>query len=129
MKAILEAIYGRFTAEPPGDLYTGLGGQLYADEAPQGTRLPYGVFALVAATPVRSFTETQERAQVRFDLYAADQDAAADLYEDLLALFEGCALSPAGYQFLKMERIQSQQLKEPHCWRWMVSFHVWAEEA
>lgn len=125
MKALLDAIYSRFQGS---SLDSALGGQLYLDEAPQHTLLPYAVFSLPSGVTEFTFTETRERVLIQFDLYADSNAAVCDLYEELKALFDDCTLDVAGHLFLKMERAAYQKLKGPHHWRYIVEYHVWLEK-
>lgn len=125
MKALFQAIYIVFQGSA---LDESLDGKLFPDETPQGKRLPYGIYSMTSAVAGYTFTDVHERVLLQFDLYAATDVDADDLYEDLKALFDDCSLSVTGFRFGKMERVSAQRIKDPHYWRWIVEYVITLEK-
>lgn len=129
MRPLLTAIYGRFSATPATALYTALSGKLYQDEAPQGTAIPYAVCVIPYGVPQYTFRDTYERATVQFDIYAATNADATDIYGHLTTLYDFCQLSVTGYTFQKFERSHYSKTKEEFCWHVTVQYSAWLEKA
>lgn len=125
MQALIEALDRRFQESP---LAAALDGKLYLAEVPRETRLPYAVYTLVSVTPEYTFSDTHERVSIQVDLFAGTHEEAVALYEGLRDTFDDCRLEVAGYRFGKMERVQAQEVKEPHFWRWITEYIVTLEE-
>ena len=104
MKALLQAIYGKFEASTSlKDSVTGL----YFDEAPQNTDLPYIRYFIVSdATSKILGLGDQEDILVQFDIFssASSVGEALDIYDALTAVYDDCELTVTAYSFVGMTR-------------------------
>lgn len=96
------AFYSKFTAvDGTGSqnaFYTAINGQLFEDEAPEGTQYPYAVYSVVAAPKERSFTEIYTNILLQLSIFSSNMDSSEikGLYQKAAALFDECSLSVTG---------------------------------
>lgn len=120
MKALFEAIDSRFQASAGTGLHLLLDGQLFQGEAPQGTRVPYGVFHLIVDDADYNFSSSFAICRLQFDYYHNRVEAADELYEAHKALFDDAPLEVAGFELIRFQRMTGRKFKEGHAWRWVV---------
>ena len=79
-------------------LSTAVGGRIFFDKAPEVTKFPYVVFRIIASSPRDTFRESVEDTLIQFSLFSTSESAAevTEIYADLMALFDGQALTIAG---------------------------------
>jgi hypothetical protein len=92
MNNLLTAIYGKTSGSA---LSADVGGRIFLDRAPDNTEFPYVVFFIVSGVPDRTFSEHYTNTLIQFSLFSASEGAAeiTDMYADLKALFDECALT------------------------------------
>ncbi len=105
MNNLLTSLMTRITTGPSA-LYSDVGGRVYLDRAPQGAEFPYIVFFIVSDVPEKTFTEDYEDILIQFSLFSSSEGAAeiTDMYADLKALFDECALTITGSTLVWMKR-------------------------
>jgi hypothetical protein len=114
MDALVTAINARLKAQ--------LGYSAHFTEAPEGTALPYLVLTIVSEVPSYTFTSTNERTVIQFDMYSASKTDALSRAKALKAAMDDCVLAVTGYRFGKFERELSQPLKDGDAWRVIVQY-------
>jgi len=92
MKNLLTAIIAKTNNSA---LSSDVGGRIYLDEASEGWQFPYVVFSIVTDTPGGVFSKDGEDILIQFSLFSTSKSVAeiANMYEDLKALFDDCALT------------------------------------
>lgn len=102
------AIYSKFTAVDglgaANAFYTALNGQLFEDEAPEGTQYPYAVYSVVAAPKEKTFTEVYTNVLLQLSIYSSNMDSSEikGLYTKAVALFDECSLTITGSKLVWM---------------------------
>jgi len=110
MKALLTAIYTRYTATPHNSLYTALyvsaaRGGLYPDNAPQGADFPFCVYGVHNRLWEPEMDDEHELITVYFNVYSRTGPAnALDLAGYVTALFDEAAITVSGYGVLYFTR-------------------------
>ena len=96
------ALYSKFTAVDGGGsqnaFYTAINGQLFEDEAPEGTQYPYAVYSVIAAPKERTFTEIYTNILLQLSIFSSNMDSSEikGIYQKAAALFDECSLSVTG---------------------------------
>jgi len=73
------AFYSRFTALTGGvnnDFFNAVNGQLFEDEAPQGTLCPYAVYSVIAAPKEKTFSEEYTNTLIQLSIFSAASSSA-----------------------------------------------------
>src|SRR3972149_9350176 len=88
LKGIMDKISG-------SSLSSDVGGRIFLDEAPQGSEYPYIVFFIISDVPQDTFTEYLDDILIQFSIFSASQGATeiTTIYNDLISLFDNCALT------------------------------------
>ena len=133
MRDLFTGLYTEFASVPASSFYTAIGGRLYLEEAPQGTKFPYAVFSLVNNSLDQNWTNKLEEATIDFNLYSDSESGAVeitDLYEKLKDQFDDVNLTVAGYSHLKFRRENAWLNKMPSdipnksIWAYTVQYQV-----
>jgi hypothetical protein len=96
------ALYSKFTAVDIGGsqnaFYTAINGQMFEDEAPQGTQYPYATYSIIDAPKERTFTEIYTNISLEISIFSANMDSSEikNLYQKASALFNECGLTITG---------------------------------
>ena len=130
--ALLTGIYELFTETPHNTFFTGVGGRLYLNEAPQGVLFPYAVYFLVINVNDFVFNQTMfDDIIIQFNLFSDSEsvEQITLLYSYLIALYDWCHLSVVGYDLLKMEREFSYLTKYPtsNVWHYIIDYGILLE--
>jgi|GEM_PF-2418346 len=134
MKALVQAIYGKFADEVGGDhnaLYWALFGGMHHAMAPQRTHFPYATFTLVSAVPEWTFTDDQADVIIQFDIFdhARSPSAIYDAAGHLKALYDRQPLTVSGYtvHWMYCELEQLLREDEDSMWHYMLQFRILME--
>ena len=102
MKDLLTAIYGKISGSA---LSSDVGGRVYLDQAPDNTEFPYIIFFIVSGVKNKTFSEIYTDALIQFSIFSASSGAAeiTTAYNDLVALFDECALTIEGSTLVWMK--------------------------
>lgn len=105
MNNLLTAITSKITTGPSA-LYSDVNGRVYLDQAPPVPEFPYITFFIVSNVPQKTYTEDFEDILIQFSLFSNSEGAAeiTDMYADLKALFDECALTITGSAHIWMKR-------------------------
>ena len=104
MKAVLTAIFGKFTALT--SLYIRIGGRMYLDELPKEIppQFPYIILTVVSFTrsPDESFGKKMWDIVLQFSIFSSSGSVQeiADIEDDLRTLYEDCSLTITGKNLL-----------------------------
>jgi hypothetical protein len=92
MNNLLTAIMTKTTGSA---LSSAVGGRIFLDDAPQGAEFSYVVFFIVSDVPQDTFTEYLDDVLIQFSIFSASEGATeiTTIYNDLIALFDNCALT------------------------------------
>lgn len=120
MKALFEAIEARFQSGQGVALRALLGDKFFQYRAPQGTKVPYGLFSLVTAVPYYNFSSSFERCRIQFDYYHNLVAGVDDLCEAHKELFDDAPLAVAGFELIGFERIMARKIDQEHAFRWVM---------
>ena len=105
MDALLAAI---MTKAGGSALSDDVGGRVFLDEyhGSGPAVYPYAKFFIVSGVPEKTYSEDYENITVQFSLFSISESAVeiADMYADLTALFDECALTITGYTLIWMKR-------------------------
>ena len=121
MKALLQAVYGKWDLATP----------LFLHAAPQGQSKPYAVYLLVSDVPDYTFDSQSDVYRIQFSVFSESGSAteALDILTDIEELYNDCSMTITGRQFVKMERVSSQLLKDFEdartYWHVIVEYQVW----
>ena len=93
-----------------GAFYNDIHGRLYFGDAPEGTNLSEGAYAIyffVSDVDDDTFTETMKEVYVQFSLFSGDFSPAAILKmdKDLTALFKDTVFAVTGWTVVVMSRV------------------------
>ncbi len=94
-----------------GDFYNDIPGRLFYGDAPEGTNLsegPYAIFFYVSDVDEDTFTENMKEVYVQFSLFSGDSSPAAILAMDthLTAMFKDKTFAVTGWTVVIMKRVQ-----------------------
>ncbi len=95
MNTSIEAIKNKISGST---FESDLNGRVYLDEADELT-LPHCVWFVISAVPEKTFTEVFSDALIQFSIFSAKTAGVAEIaniYNDLHALFDECALTISG---------------------------------
>lgn len=106
MQALLTGIYTLFNADPSGAFYTDVAGRMYTRRAPEGTPYPYAVLILPTLPHTWTFDSDHYTVDVQFNIFSQSESETeiGDMYDHLVALFDDCSLTVAGWTAMKMVR-------------------------
>lgn len=137
MKALMTAIYGRFT-ETTGalhnSLYLALAGQLHNTVAPQSTAYPYGIFMLVANAPDWMFgtDENFDDVLIQFSFFDTARSPANIMTTGQYCrdLYHWRPLTVTGYTFHSMYLENEQLMKgeDDTVWHYLMEYRVMLEK-
>ncbi len=108
MDALRTGIYTVFSTT--NDFNTDVNGRLFFGEAPEGTTLidgPYAIFFFVSDVDDDTFTENMKEVYVQFSFFSGDSSPAAILKmdKDLTTLFKDTVFNVTGWTVVTMRRI------------------------
>lgn len=111
MQSILTSIYAAYSANAA--LKAALPGGLFLEMAPQGTALPFGVYALVDGLPEYWLGGRRyELVRIQFDLYADTNAKRQTAYDKLIAVYDDATPTVTGYSSIIVERGFQQMLRD-----------------
>lgn len=131
MKALFDAIFAKLSGSA---LSTAIGGRLHFTIAPQGGTLPFVVYEMVSGVPEWTFTEEMESVRVQFTIISDASSAieAENIYGNLTALYDDCALTITGYKAIWMQRTFQHLTREGDgagtAWQYVVEYHIYMEK-
>ncbi len=108
MDALRTGIYTVFNTS--NDFNTDVSGRLFFGEAPDGTNLsdgPYAIFFFVSDVDDDTFSENMKEVYVQFSFFSGDSSPAAILKmdKDLTTLFKDTVFAVTGWTVVTMRRI------------------------
>lgn len=111
MNNLLQAIMTKISGSA---LSSDVGGRIFLDEAPDGVEFPYVVFFIVSDVPEDAFAKDGEVVTIQFSLFSASQGAAeiTDMYADLKALFDDCAMTITSNTLIWCRRVNMTTMME-----------------
>ncbi len=109
MDALRIGIFNLFTAG--GSFFDAVNGRLFFGDAPEGTNLqdgPYAIFFYVSDVDEDTFSENMKEVYVQFSLFSGDSSPAAILAMDtyLTTMFKDRVFDVAGWTVVVMRRVQ-----------------------
>jgi hypothetical protein len=109
IEPLRQAIMTRFTIVS-NDLYNDVGGRLFFGDAPEGTNLsdgPYAIFFFVSDVDEDTFTENMQEVYVQFSLFSGESSPTTIIGMDghLSALFKDQSFVVAGWTMVIMKRV------------------------
>lgn len=134
MKALFDAIYGKFTAvtdEEHNDFYNDLSGRLYFGQAPNSATWPFAVFTLVSNVVEGTFTHDYENCLIQFGIYSTDESVVnvETYFEHCKALYDWCTLSITDYSHVYMRRESTRLFKDDvPAWNRIIEYRCWFEK-
>lgn len=132
MDVLKQAIMTHFATGSPG-IYDDLGGRLRHLRGRQGETFPFATYAIIGYGPDYYFDQERiEEITVQFNIYANESSAAnIDGYKNnLLTLFDECALNVTGFTFLRCERSWAYPLRDEanNVHEWVVQYRITLEK-
>jgi len=135
MKALTTAIY----AKAAGSAFeTAIGGRFYKGRAPEGAAYPYAVYLLVSDVSDPTFTEQLEDVVIQFSLFsnASSSGEIEDIFKNLKALYDDCALTIVGSTHIWMMRQNATLSPEEHTtpagtvevWHYAIDYSIMTQE-
>ena len=132
MKALFDAIYGKLAGS---DLATNhIAARMYLSQAPQGASFPYVTYELVTGITDWTFCADMEfdDVTIQFNLFSNNLISAVEvtgMFTDLIALYDWCNLTVAGYTYLYMRREFYHLVRdiENGVWQYIVQYAVMLE--
>jgi len=132
LKNLSIAIVGKL---PGSALASHIANRMFKGRAPKGAQYPYIVYLLVTNNPEKTFTENFENPLLQFSCFSclSSSDEVENIYDDLIALYDECSLSVAGYQwFYWMKRINENLNIEDHMvkndttqvWHYVIEYEI-----
>lgn len=108
MKEIITGLMTLFNAG--GSFYNDIGGRLFYGQAPEGTNLadgPYAIFFPVSDVDDDTFTENMKEIYIQFSLFSGDSSPATimDMDTHLTTLFKDKVFTVSGWTVVTMRRI------------------------
>lgn len=103
MDALLTGIYARYNAA--NSFKTACTGGLHLNRSPQGTSMPYAIYRMLPSYQEPYLQGHFVIARVEFHIYAATNAVVQDLATKLMARFDDCRPTIAGYDSLIMENV------------------------
>ncbi len=98
------AIYTKFSTS--NDFNTSVNGQLFENEAPEGTEYPYAVYSIVSAPKEKTFSEEYTNTLIQLSLYSSNMDSTEikNMYYQAKALFHEKELTITGSTLVWMKK-------------------------
>ena len=117
-------------------LQTSLTGGLHFYTATQNTNYPYAVYFMVSNVPERTFQERFENSIIQFNIFSSREhstDAPSEIVgirDDLVDLYDECALTITGYTHLSMLRIFDELLYpwDDEVYQYSIQYRILAEK-
>jgi len=128
----MKALQIGIVAETVGsNLATNVGSRIYFMEPPQNISYPYVTFYFPTEFTNDYFNAkpNMEEVSVTFDIFSDGAKSSVEcgnLYEDLKAAFDSCALTVTGFTHISMERTGAILLRDPinSLWQYSVDYDV-----
>jgi len=99
--------------------------ELFDEEAPQGTPLPYALFSLPVISPEYAFHGlSAEHVLAHFEIYSGDRSQSWAFYEALKGAYDDCQLTIPGMELQRMERSTVNRSSSENTFRFMVTYIV-----
>ncbi|MCK9597714.1 MAG: DUF3168 domain-containing protein [Sphaerochaeta sp.] len=131
MKELSTAIFSKLSGSA---LSAHIGNRLFKGRAPEGAEYPYAVYIIVSNSPEKTFSEDFENTIIQFSLFSAASGSTEveDMYEDLIALYDECAMTLTSSTLVWMKRTNATLMIEDHTtpagtvqvWHYAVDFEV-----
>ena len=128
MKDLFEGIYTHFSTTSASSFYSGVGGRMYLEQAPEGTQFPYAVYGVVNEGHDWNFTNDYEEVVLDFNLFADDELEVATLYEKLKEAYDDSAFTVSNHSLLKFRRdnawlnVHTDLVPNMNIWQYTVQY-------
>ena len=114
-----KAFYSKFTALTGGvhnDFYSAVNGQLYEDQAPEGSPYPYSVYLIVSAPKDKTFTEEFTDISLQLSIFSSASSSSEIklAYHYAHVLYDECALTITGSTLVWMKETNLTPIIEDH---------------
>lgn len=112
MTNLLKALFNKWQGSA---LSSDVGGRIFPkNTAPIGTQYPFVLYFNIPAGVDRSFTGYVDNYLFQFSLFSDSESSVeiSTMYDDLLALFDGCSLTITENRLLKMEKTGSPHMSD-----------------
>ncbi|MHB1001280.1 MAG: hypothetical protein ACYC27_18710 [Armatimonadota bacterium] len=118
---MIKLLEGIQTAYSGASGITTVSHDLFLNEAPQGTLMPYCTYQVVTNNPYFTFTGSIEDNLIQFSVFAKTASGTLSLYESLINLYDNTPLTVSGSSVIFMTRQSSTGLmKDPDSAGWMI---------
>lgn len=125
MNVLLSAIKTKFDGNAA---LKAAGKNLYLNDAPQNTSLPYVVMTLISDMPDDTFGEYAENIRVQFSIFSNTRGSyeVGNIFELLKTCFDYCDLTVTGYAHVEMRRDNANLLRDPDdaSWNYVVDYRI-----
>lgn len=131
MLELSKAIFGKLSGSA---LASHIGNRLYKGRAPERAEYPYIVYLIVSNAPWKTFSENFEETIIQFSLFSSTSGSTEieDMYEDLITLYDECAMTVTGSTLVWMKRQNATLMIEDHTtsagteqvWHYAVDYEV-----
>lgn len=104
------------------------GKNIYLNDAPQNTALPYVTMHLISNVPDDTFGERIEVLRIQFSIFSDTRGSAevGGIFEALKTCFDYCDLTVTGYSHVEMRRDNANLLRNPDdaSWQYVVDYKI-----
>lgn len=119
LAVFVNAVFKRFNEDVEGATLKALAsGGMWADEGPQGIKVPYIVFDLAADAPLRTFNvgavaQLIEQPDITFRCYGLTKAISLNVVKELTAVYDDVSLTVTGFNMIRFDRGIANTFKDP----------------